>query len=324
MNAPVRMPVVIASVATSADGYIDDASPERLILSTPEDWQEVYRLRDGCDAILVGAETIRRDNPSLKGVPLKVILTRSGEVPGAARIFSSGKVLLLKGDFSADEVVEKLARRGVRKLLVEGGARTLKLFYDAGMIDILRIAVNPDITVGGGVKLDLGPIQTLDFPHLDENPGGMQVKTYYMRGEEQLMQLAIDESRKSVPSPDNYRVGAVVVTSDNRIFTGYTHETSPTHHAEQEAIAKAAAAGADLRQATIVASMEPCSIRRREPESCTSLIIRHGFKRVVFAVHEPSHFVTCHGEELLRQAGIEVTVLDRFASQVCEINAHIR
>lgn len=54
---------VTVSTAVSADGYLDDRSPDRLILSTPEDWAEVHRLRAACDAILVGAETIRRDNP---------------------------------------------------------------------------------------------------------------------------------------------------------------------------------------------------------------------------------------------------------------------
>lgn len=45
---------VTVSTAVSADGYLDDRSPDRLILSTPEDWAEVHRLRAACDAILVG------------------------------------------------------------------------------------------------------------------------------------------------------------------------------------------------------------------------------------------------------------------------------
>ena len=56
---------VILSAAVTADGYLDDNGPGRLVISTPGDWAAVARLRAGCDAILVGAETVRRDNPSL-------------------------------------------------------------------------------------------------------------------------------------------------------------------------------------------------------------------------------------------------------------------
>ena len=95
---------VIVSTAVSADGYLDDRSPDRLILSTPEDWAEVHRLRAACDAILVGAETIRRDNPSLlvgdevlhreridRGLPsnpVKVTLTASCRLSPEANFFT--------------------------------------------------------------------------------------------------------------------------------------------------------------------------------------------------------------------------------------------
>ena len=53
------------SCAVSVDGYLDDATPSRLILSGPEDLDEVDALRAAADAILVGAGTIRKDNPRL-------------------------------------------------------------------------------------------------------------------------------------------------------------------------------------------------------------------------------------------------------------------
>ena len=97
---------VTVSTAVSADGYLDDRSPDRLILSTPEDWAEVHRLRAACDAILVGAETIRRDNPSLlvgdevlrreridRGLPsnpVKVTLTASCRLSPEANFFTRG------------------------------------------------------------------------------------------------------------------------------------------------------------------------------------------------------------------------------------------
>ena len=106
---------------------------------------------------------------------------------------------------------------------------------------------------------------------------------------------AVAEGLRCVPSRTSYCVGAVVALPDGRSFTGYTHETSPTHHAEQEAIRKALDAGAELRGAAIYSSMEPCSQRKSEPESCTQLILRHGFARVVFALYEPDRFVCCRG-----------------------------
>ena len=58
-------PYVLLSAAMSADGYIGDASPGRLILSGPEDLDRVDSVRASCDAIMVGAGTIRADNPRL-------------------------------------------------------------------------------------------------------------------------------------------------------------------------------------------------------------------------------------------------------------------
>ncbi len=99
-------PYVLLSVAASVDGYIDDASDHRLVLSGAADLDRVDEVRAGCDAILVGAGTIRRDNPRLqvrsqarraarqaRGLtpsPVKVTLTRSGGLDPAARFFATG------------------------------------------------------------------------------------------------------------------------------------------------------------------------------------------------------------------------------------------
>ena len=61
---PTR-PYVLISCAMSADGRIDDTSPVRLLLSGPDDLDRVDELRASADAILVGANTVRRDNPRL-------------------------------------------------------------------------------------------------------------------------------------------------------------------------------------------------------------------------------------------------------------------
>lgn len=134
---------------------------------------------------------------------------------------------------------------------------------------------------------------------------------------------AIELSRKCVPAMGSYRVGAVIVTAFGDVFEGYTHQTNMTNHAEEEAIAAAIAARADLRGAIIYSSMEPCSVRKSKPSSCTQLILENGFSRVVFALYEPSCFVECKGAELLCKGGVEVVVIDELGGKVLEINSHL-
>jgi len=110
-------PYVLLSVATSIDGYIDDASDARLILSSDADLDRVDEVRSGCDAILVGAGTIRRDNPGLlvrsqrrraarlargcPASPAKVTLTGSGDLDPAARFFTAAPAGMATGEAHA-------------------------------------------------------------------------------------------------------------------------------------------------------------------------------------------------------------------------------
>jgi 5-amino-6-(5-phosphoribosylamino)uracil reductase len=102
----VDRPYVLLSCAMSLDGYIDDRSGEPLRLSGDEDLDRVDELRAGCDAILVGAGTIRADNPVLllrsrarrdarlaRGAtadPVRVVISASGNLDPAARFFTTG------------------------------------------------------------------------------------------------------------------------------------------------------------------------------------------------------------------------------------------
>ena len=355
---------VTLSYAVTSDGYLDDSSSNRLILSTPEDWAAVYRLRAEHDAILVGAETVRRDNPSLRlhdeaararrreaGLRpdiARVTLTASGALDPDLRFFTAGDaerfvfathelpalneratVIRCEEPITAARIVTELEKRGIRSLLVEGGARVAQLFLTEGLVDRVRRAVNPALTLGperGGARLLLDPPAGVFATQT--NLGGMEVTDWELRPDSSaedlpLLREAIEVSRRCTPSATSYCVGAVVATTAGECYTGYTHETSPTHHAEQEAIAKALAAGAELRGATIYTSMEPCSQRASEPESCTQLILRHGFRRVVFACYEPSCFVCCQGAWLLRRAGVEVQVYPEAAEAVLAINGHL-
>ena len=175
-------PYVLLSCATSVDGYLDDASPRRLILSGPADLDRVDEVRAGCDAILVGAQTVRKDNPRLlirdprrsarraaRGLPThpaRVTLTATGDLDPQARFFAPGAlrlvycatpaigraraqlgdraVLIDAGDpLSLDLVLTDLAERGVVRVLVEGGARVLGEFLAGGLADELNLAMAP-------------------------------------------------------------------------------------------------------------------------------------------------------------------------------------
>lgn len=99
-------PYVVLSCAMSADGYIDDATDRRLLLSNDADFDRVDAERAASDAILVGANTIRRDNPRLlvrsdarqaerasRGLPsspAKVTLTGSGSLGRDCKFFTAG------------------------------------------------------------------------------------------------------------------------------------------------------------------------------------------------------------------------------------------
>jgi 5-amino-6-(5-phosphoribosylamino)uracil reductase len=178
-------PYTIVSCAVSLDGYLDDATPQRLMLSGPEDYDEVDALRARVDAILVGAGTVRADNPRLlvrdparaaartaagrPEHPLRVTLTGHGDLDPAARFFAGpglplvyarsagaaaarrrlGERALVVGagpELSVTSVLADLhTKRGVRLLLVEGGARVLRDVLAGGLADELRLAVAPFI-----------------------------------------------------------------------------------------------------------------------------------------------------------------------------------
>ncbi|HEY0639949.1 MAG TPA: dihydrofolate reductase family protein [Pseudonocardiaceae bacterium] len=167
----------------SVDGYIDDGQPERLMLSNAADFDRVDAVRAECDAILVGADTVRRDNPRLMvrsafrrdrrsadgrpASPVKVTITRTGNLDPAACFFAAGEAEKLVycetgalpgltaalGDAAtvvdAGEptdlrvILADLHGRGIQRLMVEGGGRTHTQFLTLGLVDELHLVVAP-------------------------------------------------------------------------------------------------------------------------------------------------------------------------------------
>jgi 5-amino-6-(5-phosphoribosylamino)uracil reductase len=179
----VERPYVLLSCGMSIDGYLDSADDERLLLSNDADFDRVDAVRASCDAILVGAGTVRQDDPRLlvrsderrrqrlaggrRPTPIKATVTGRGDLDPQARFFTLGDVDKLvycaSGNLAGTRrllgavatvidcgdpvdlfrVVDDLHGRGVERLMVEGGGQIHTQFLAAGLVDELQLVVAP-------------------------------------------------------------------------------------------------------------------------------------------------------------------------------------
>jgi diaminohydroxyphosphoribosylaminopyrimidine deaminase/5-amino-6-(5-phosphoribosylamino)uracil reductase len=149
-----KEPWVILKLAMTLDGYL--VVPGRRWVTGEPARAEVQNLRSECDAILVGAETLRKDNPKLTvrtgrvgEQPWRVVVTRSGKLPKGAHLFQDRQkertLVYRKKKWS--DVLKDLHRRGVSRLLVEGGAEVAGGLIKAGKVNEVVIYLAP-ILVG--------------------------------------------------------------------------------------------------------------------------------------------------------------------------------
>jgi 5-amino-6-(5-phosphoribosylamino)uracil reductase len=167
----------------SIDGYLGSAAPRRLELSNDADFDRVDAVRASCDAIMVGAATVRIDNPRLlvrslarreerttRGLPpspMKVTVSERLELDPSADFFTAGEIEKLvycasprmidaRSRLGAVATVvdggrrvrmrrlaEDLGERGVRRLMVEGGGNVHTQFLTDGLVDELQLVVAP-------------------------------------------------------------------------------------------------------------------------------------------------------------------------------------
>ena len=158
-----KRPWVIAKIAQSLDGRITRPPGEPAALTGKAAHQRVQTLRATVDAIMIGAETLRRDNPRLtvRGIrgarqPLRVIVTRTGALPPESKLLTDNfreRTFVYRGQ-SWEEVLADLGKRGVTRLLVEGGGEVLGELLDADLIDEVWSFFAPLLT--GGNKPSFG------------------------------------------------------------------------------------------------------------------------------------------------------------------------
>lgn len=153
------MPWVIAKSATTLDGKTTLPVGEGQWISSPESREDVQRWRRQCDAILVGGETFRVDNPSLtlrgeyaddRPQPLRVVLTSDHALPGGHNLYTDEhheRTRIHKG-VSLRESLKSLGEEGVTSVMLESGGRLLSHALAEGLIDEVILYLAP--ILGGG------------------------------------------------------------------------------------------------------------------------------------------------------------------------------
>lgn len=171
----MKKPHVIVNCASSIDGKIALVGKKPLKISNEEDMARVHKLRNECDAILVGIETVLADNPKLtvkeKYVnkvkqPLRIVLDSKFRIPKDAEVMKpNAKTLIVTtckeykekhveiikcGDGKIDlkKLMEILYEKGIRKLLVEGGSTVIWEFLKEKLVDEMFVFFAP-IIIGG-------------------------------------------------------------------------------------------------------------------------------------------------------------------------------
>src|SRR6266566_848629 len=150
-------PFVIAKCGMSLDGRLTRPAGESRWITDISARRHAQGLRARVDAILVGAETVRADNPRLtvRGVqgarqPWRVVLTRSGSLPQRARLFCdrlTARTLVYRRK-SLASVLKDLGKKNVTSVLIEGGGDVLGQALDARLIDKIQLYLGPILTGG--------------------------------------------------------------------------------------------------------------------------------------------------------------------------------
>jgi riboflavin-specific deaminase-like protein len=179
---------VVAQLGQSLDGRIATPTGASHWINGPLALDHLHRIRANVDAVLVGVGTVIADDPLLTvrrvpgKNPVRVILDPMGRLPATARclhadsqktlvlqtgptgVLDGAEKLVLPGEarvMAPSTILDALFRRGLRRILIEGGSRTISLFLDAGAIDRLHVCVAALIIGSGKPGLDLKPIAHL-------------------------------------------------------------------------------------------------------------------------------------------------------------------
>ena len=182
--------IVVGQIGQSLDGRVATTSGQSHYINGPGGLAHLHRLRAIVDAVVVGEGTALTDDPQLTvryvvgPNPARVVIDPSGRLPAGAKMFSRDglrRLVMTAHDakphlpadveivrlqsfqrrIAPDAILSALHERGLRRILIEGGAETVSRFLIAGCLDRLHVLVAPIIIGTGRPSFNLPPIESL-------------------------------------------------------------------------------------------------------------------------------------------------------------------
>jgi len=183
--------VVVGQLGQSLDGRVATPTGHSHYINGPSGLAHLHRLRALVDAVVIGIGTALADDPQLTvrrvsgPQPVRVVIDPGGRLPGTARLLANdgvSRIILTAsgvrsplphgieivelpksgGQIAPSAILAALAERGLRRVLIEGGADTVSRFLAAGCLDRLHVVVAPIVLGSGRVGLTLPPIERAD------------------------------------------------------------------------------------------------------------------------------------------------------------------
>ena len=183
--------MVIGQLGQSLDGRIATVTGHSKYINGEDGLVHLHRLRALVDAVVVGAGTVVADNPKLTvrlvdgPHPVRVVIDPSGRVSANAGLYQDdgvGRIVFtsaknqqsypvgvdvirvekdMHGRVAPEAILKALHERGLRRVLIEGGADTVTKFMLAGCLDRVHVILAPMVIGAGRPSFDLPPIQSL-------------------------------------------------------------------------------------------------------------------------------------------------------------------
>ena len=183
--------VVVGQIGQSLDGRVATPSGHSHYINGPAGLAHLHRLRALMDAVVIGVGTALADDPQLTvrrvtgPQPARVVIDARGRLSAGAKLLANDGVRRMvitgggvrpplpadveivglprtEGHIAPSSILAALAERGLRRILIEGGADTVSRFVGAKCLDRLHVIVAPIILGSGRASFALPPIERVD------------------------------------------------------------------------------------------------------------------------------------------------------------------